>query len=231
MLLRWLSQLLSSFLFLLFHPSRFDKVLARWTIECSDTLSIHILGKFTMNLTSEQKIKITVRPVTAGGNPARIDGPVTFASENEGVVRIEAIDDMNAYAIAVATGTTRITATFDADLDEGETRFLTFDAEITVENAEAVGAEVAFGTPEYLVLTPIGTYEAHEGTAVDAPAASEEAAPPVDAANDETVADETAASEDPAVEAPTSTDDSEPPASESPADAGDTTGAESPAAP
>lgn len=140
-----------------------------WVIGLEDQMSFHFQGTLTMHLTTEQKVKLTVRPKTPGGNPARIDGPVRFTSADEAIVRIEPIDDTSAWAVAVAEGDVRVTATFDADLDEGEVRFLSFDADITVSDAEASSGEVEFGDVAYLVLTPEGESEAHESNSAPEP--------------------------------------------------------------
>jgi hypothetical protein len=156
MLLRWICGLLSPLLPLCKQPS------VIWTVTFEESLTFHIRGKFLMQLNTEQKVKATVRPLTAGGNPARIDGPVHFESQYEDIVLVEAIDDTTCYLIARGPGTARITATFDADLDADEVRSLQFDAEITVVEAEAEGASLDFAQPEFLVLTPVGEDEVVE---------------------------------------------------------------------
>lgn len=121
-----------------------------------------------MELNTEQSCIATVRPLTAGGNPARIDGSVVFASDNENV-RFEQIDFLNTRIFGVTPGESRITATFDADLDLDEVRTLTFDGIINVTEAEAAGADFSFGEAT-LVLTPVGEPQ------VDEPAPAEEPA-------------------------------------------------------
>lgn len=154
MLLRWICRLLSR----LFPPPR--RII--WSVAFEEILTIQTEGDLKMKLTTEQQVKLTVRPVTASGRPARIDGVVRFVSEDETIVRIEPLSDTSCYAVAVGAGTARVFANFDADLDADEVRVLEFDAEIEVIEAEAVGAEIEFGIPEFLVLTPVGQPEITE---------------------------------------------------------------------
>lgn len=135
-----------------------------------------------MDLNTEQSCIATVRPLTAGGNPARIDGSVVFASDNENV-RFEQIDFLNTRIFGVTPGESRITATFDADLDLDEVRTLTFDGTINVTEAEAAGADFSFGEAT-LVLTPVGEPQ------VDEPAPAEDLGEEVaDDASDDTAVD------------------------------------------
>ena len=154
MLLRWIRR----FLYRLFLAPR----RIRWSVVFEEILTLHTEGDLKMKLSTEQQVKLTVRPLTASGRPARIDGPVRFVTEDDTIVAIETIDANTAYAKAVGPGTARVFATFDADLDADEIRLLEFDAEIEVVEAEATGAELSFGTPEFLVLTPPGEPEVVE---------------------------------------------------------------------
>ena len=99
-------------------------------------------------INTEQKVKVTVAPKTAGGHDAPIDGAVSFTSHNESVASIEVIDDLSAFVVGVGVGAALITATFDADMDEGENREITATGAIEVVAAEAETAEVVFGEPE-----------------------------------------------------------------------------------
>lgn len=173
MLLRWICRLLSR----LFPPPR--RII--WSVAFEEILTIQTEGDLKMKLTTEQQVKLTVRPVTASGRPARIDGVVRFVSEDETIVRIEPLSDTSCYAVAVGAGTARVFANFDADLDADEVRVLEFDAEIEVVEAEAVGAELEFSAPEFLVLTPIGEPEVVEPVQLEGldmpPVDSEQPAP------------------------------------------------------
>ncbi len=104
-------------------------------------------------ITTEQRVSIEVFPKTAAGNPAVIDGPVTFASADETIATVTTTGDNSAYVVAAGLGATQILASFDADLGEG-VRTLTFTGAIEVVGAEAEGAEIVFGTPE--LIPPAG---------------------------------------------------------------------------
>jgi len=98
-------------------------------------------------ITNEQKVKISVAPKTAAGNPAPIDGDVEFASDNPDVAVVERIDATSAYVLAVGAGAALISASFDADMGEG-VRAVTATGALEVVAAEAETAEITFGEPE-----------------------------------------------------------------------------------
>jgi len=100
-----------------------------------------------MRINTEQKVKVSVAPKTAGGHDAPIDGAVQFTSDNESVARIEVIDDTSAYVVAAGTGAALISASFDADLGEGN-RSITATGALEVVAAEAETAEIVFGEAE-----------------------------------------------------------------------------------
>lgn len=101
-------------------------------------------------ITTEQTVSVTVAPKTAAGNPAPIDGAVEFASSDVTVAIVEQLDAVSARVIPVAVGVVQITAVFDADLGEG-VREVEASGALEVVAAEAVTAEIVFGTP---VLIP-----------------------------------------------------------------------------
>lgn len=138
----------------------------QWIITTTDC--VITTEELQMELNTEQSCIATVRPLTAGGNPARIDGSVVFASDNENV-RFEQIDFLNTRIFGVTPGESRITATFDADLDLDEIRTLTFDGTINVTEAEAAGADFSFGEAT-LVLTPVGEPQVEEPAPAEEPA-------------------------------------------------------------
>ena len=137
----------------------------QWIITTTDC--VITTEELHMDLNTEQSCIATVRPLTAGGNPARIDGSVVFASDNENV-RFEQIDFLNTRIFGVTPGETEITATFDADLDLDEVRTLTFDGTITVKEAEADSADFSFGEAT-LVLTPVGEPQVEEPAPAEDP--------------------------------------------------------------
>jgi hypothetical protein len=98
-------------------------------------------------ITTEQQVTITVAPKTAAGHDAKIDGAVSFASSDEAVATVTSTGDKSALVVSVGAGVAQISATFDADLT-GEVRPVEMTGALEVVEAEAVTAEITFGTPE-----------------------------------------------------------------------------------
>lgn len=98
-------------------------------------------------ITTEQQVSVTVAPKTAAGRDAAIDGAVDFSSSDPTVATVEATGPLAGLVKAVGPGVAQIMAAFDADLGEG-VRAIELTGAIEVVPAEAVGAEIVFGTPE-----------------------------------------------------------------------------------
>ena len=111
-------------------------------------------------LTNEQFFTVTVEPKTAAGNPAPIDGDVTFESSDPAVVSIVVTGPNSAELHSGILGVSQITATFDADLDFGEVRTVTAVEAISVVAAEAETATLVFGPPQ---LKPVAANTAISG--------------------------------------------------------------------
>ena len=107
----------------------------------------YIEGIQLMRLTNEQRVLVTAIALTAAGNPAPIDGEVSFTTSDDGVASIERVDANSAYVTAVAEGAAQITASFDADLGDG-VRTIELSGAIEVVPAEAERGEIQFGEPE-----------------------------------------------------------------------------------
>jgi hypothetical protein len=97
-------------------------------------------------ITNEQQVSVEVRPLTQAGRPARIDGAVEWASSNTSVATVTSTGPMSALVVSVGPGVTQISAVFDADLGEG-VRPVEMTGALEVVEAEAVTAEIVFGTP------------------------------------------------------------------------------------
>lgn len=104
-------------------------------------------------ITNEQRVLITVAPITDAGNPAAIDGAVTYASSDTGVAIIETVTATSAFVVATGLGAAQITATFDADLGSGVRNVLASGA-LEVVAAEATTAQIVFDIPELIPPTP-----------------------------------------------------------------------------
>ena len=78
---------------------------------------------FPINSTSEQKVLVTLNPVTAAGNPATLDGaPVWSVVEGDCTLEVSA-DGLSCYLVSGAAGVVnQVSVTADADLDAGEVR-------------------------------------------------------------------------------------------------------------
>lgn len=102
-----------------------------------------------MRITTEQRVTVTVVPRTAAGREARIDGPVRFETSDPDalVARLEVLSDTSARLTAAGPGVLQVTATFDADLDEGEVREIMASGVLEVVAAEAEQGEIVFGEP------------------------------------------------------------------------------------
>ena len=99
-------------------------------------------------LTNEQKVSITVSPVTASGKPAKIDGQPLWTSSNTQAVTLEvAPDGLSAFAIGVAAGVSTITIAADSDLGAGVVQ-ISNSVDITVTNAPAASLTITVGTPQ-----------------------------------------------------------------------------------
>ena len=73
----------------------------------------------TVQSTNEEKILITVVPVTSTGNPAPLDGPVR-ATVVSGAATVQEVDDLSFYVVSSdAPGDTTYMIEADADLGAG----------------------------------------------------------------------------------------------------------------
>jgi hypothetical protein len=71
-----------------------------------------------LNCTNEEKIRISVNPMTSTGKPAQLDGPVTVTPTGEGTVAM--IDDRNFFVVSGDNpGDTSYLVEGDADLGAG----------------------------------------------------------------------------------------------------------------
>jgi hypothetical protein len=72
-----------------------------------------------VTITTEEKVRIEVSPGTAAGNPAALDGAVTY-TVTSGTCTLEAIDEISCFVVSGSTpGDSVISATGDADPGTG----------------------------------------------------------------------------------------------------------------
>lgn len=102
-----------------------------------------------LTLTDEQKVTLTIQPLTAAGNPARVDGTPAWDVSDQAIVFL-AVDPDGLSAVATTSGplgTCQVSVSADADLGSG-VRSLTGILDITVVAAEAASIGILAGTPE-----------------------------------------------------------------------------------
>lgn len=73
-----------------------------------------------ITITNEQKVQVTLQPLTAAGNPAILDGaPVWAVTEGDATLEV-AEDGLSAFLVSGAADVnSTIAVTADADLGEG----------------------------------------------------------------------------------------------------------------
>lgn len=100
-------------------------------------------------LTTAQKVQLSIRPVDAYGNPARIDGTPTWSSSDASIGTMEvAPDGLSAYFITAGViGLCQVSVQADADLGSG-TRTIAATLDIQVEPSEAVALSIISAAPE-----------------------------------------------------------------------------------
>jgi hypothetical protein len=99
-------------------------------------------------ITSEEKIPVTLAPLTAAGNPATVDGvPVWEVTSGDATLAVAA-DGLSAYLISGAADVvSSVTVTADADLGEGVTN-LSEVVTLTVVAPSAALLGATAGAPE-----------------------------------------------------------------------------------
>ena len=71
-----------------------------------------------VTMTTEQQVRLSITPTTAGGDPATLDGPAEWTVD--GACTLTPIDDTSTWVLASATiGDSVVTVMADADLGTG----------------------------------------------------------------------------------------------------------------
>ena len=100
----------------------------------------------TKDITSEQKVAITVSPVTAAGSPASLDGAVSF-SILSGDCTLEPIDDKSVFVVSGLPDVDSVIGlSADADLGAGVVN-ITDTVTISVKHPMATSLGVSVGEP------------------------------------------------------------------------------------
>lgn len=101
-----------------------------------------------VTITNEQKVLITLAPVTEAGNPAPIDGvPVWEVLSGDATIE-PSEDGLSCTLISGEVGNSQIQVSADADMDEDEVRTLTDIIDLVVVSAEASTLGLVIGQPE-----------------------------------------------------------------------------------
>lgn len=93
---------------------------------------------FPVSSTNEEKVLISINPVTPAGNPAVVDGAPNWAVlEGDCILEVSA-DGLSCYLISGEANVANIVeVSADADLDSGEVRTISETIIYTVVPAEA----------------------------------------------------------------------------------------------
>lgn len=78
----------------------------------------------TLQLTDNQKVTFAIEPVSAKGNPAKVDGAPVWSTSDDTVLTVEASED-GLSAVVKATGkvgSAQVSVLADADLGDGVTQ-------------------------------------------------------------------------------------------------------------
>jgi hypothetical protein len=108
----------------------------------------------TLVLKDNQRVAISVSPVDARGNPAKVDGAPVWSVIGPGILALETSDD-GLSCVATATGelgVTQVTVTADADLGEG-VQTISGLLDVEVIGGMAVGLAINAGVPEDVPAT------------------------------------------------------------------------------
>jgi len=99
-----------------------------------------------VSISNEEKIRLSVSPLTPGGQPAPVDGPTQWTVT--GACTLEPIDDTSTWVVSGNTiGDSVVTATADADLGTGVVT-IADTCTVHVANPMASSLGLAAGTPE-----------------------------------------------------------------------------------
>ena len=100
-----------------------------------------------VTITSDEKIQLSLAPLTAAGNPASVDGVPSWTVVSGDATLAPAIDGMSCYLISGTVGNSVITVEADADLGEGF-RAITDTVDLAVVSAEASSLGLTVGVAE-----------------------------------------------------------------------------------
>ena len=100
-------------------------------------------------LTDEQKVSLSIQPVTSAGNPAKVDGVPVWSVSDETVLTLTVAED-GLSAVATVTGTlgaSQVSVKADADLGEG-IKEIAAVLDVSVVASQAASLSITTATPE-----------------------------------------------------------------------------------
>ena len=98
-----------------------------------------------------EKVPVSVTPVTAAGNPAKVDGNPVWYSSDESVLTVEAdATGLKAYVISTGKlGTAQVNVKADADIGDGVKEIVgTLDVEVQASEAVSLGVNAGAAEPK-----------------------------------------------------------------------------------
>jgi len=121
----------------------------RWTIKFNPYNVVEGDDLMAITLTDTQKVSVSITPVDAKGNAARVDGVPFWSTGDLSVLAVVPADNgLSAEVFALGPlGVTQVIVTADADLGEG-VKPITGILDVTVIGGEAVALTVNTGVPE-----------------------------------------------------------------------------------
>ncbi len=101
------------------------------------------------SITNEQKVKVTLKPVTQSGKPASIDGKATFSVVSGDSTFVASDDGLSADLVSSDTpGDTQFLVEADVNMSPDVVETISDIIKLTVIGANASSLGLAVGTPE-----------------------------------------------------------------------------------
>ena len=121
----------------------------RWLIKFNPYNVVRGDNEMAITITDNQKFSVSIQPVDAKGNAARVDGTPNWQVGDFTILSVVQSDDgMSAEVFALgALGVTQVIVSADADLGEG-VKPITGILDVTVIGGEAIGFTINTGVPE-----------------------------------------------------------------------------------
>ena len=83
------------------------------------TQKVNIVMPLALKLTTEQKVNVTITPVTAGGKPAQLDSVPVWSVNSGSVTLAPAVDGLSCFILAGDAGASEVDVTAEGDMTPG----------------------------------------------------------------------------------------------------------------